>query len=416
MYTGLVRVNKERLQESEITISDVSSGKKANKLAEDIFNNKSDFILLSHYSIKDRKEAIAKLDDTGIIDVTIEDKPDLEFKYGDAKKKLFLIDISYQWTSEITMNSAIKALSNIEDVEDFYSKCVVNFTNEEMHKAIIDMYEGMQYHKLRSQINVFSRLQYFFKDFVDVLKNKEEKGWNYFKSKKIVRQLLGDVEEFVPEREHLIELARNMVNAQEYVIPLLIFEGVRLSKLDNLDEIRFLKKSDLKGNNLTIRGAKNGDVEERVIKLDDEVVRVVEEAIHTDSHVVVMKDNKTEIRPLTNESYIIRKTELSRTRVADTLDDNAMSFRGVYERVLNCKEIMEALTYDIPFTPTAIERYGKVYYVSRYVDEGMDVYDACREVLKRFGDYDINGGKSSPANSLRVNRLKNQWDVMKVKN
>lgn len=92
------------------------------------------------------------------------------------------------------------------------------------------------------------------------------------------------------------------------------------------------------------------------------------------------------IVPLEETDYIIRKTTSSRKRIDTSYDDEVMSFRKVCTAGSMLAEIqMEALLYDIPFSPQSIATCGKVYYVNRYIAEGMDIIEAIRKTVVRFG-------------------------------
>ena len=174
-----------------------------------------------------------------------------------------------------------------------------------------------------------------------------------------------------------------------------------------MDELRYLKVSDVQGNKIIIHG-KNS----RVLDIDNEVAEALERAINAE---YLFKTVQHELRyvELEDTEFILRPSILSRKRKDMSYDANVMSFRGVYSRFSICREQIESTMYDVPFSPKAVENFGKVYYVTRYIADGLDMYEAIRKTLKRFGTWRYGGENENvtPHNVQLVNRLKNLWLV-----
>ena len=331
---------------------------------------------------------------------------DVDFEYCDSLKKLFLQDLSEVWVSDITLQAAISALQVIEENERLFDKCVIEFTETEIKVSLATLLGDLKYHRLRNRINVISKLQFFYDGLVPMSAN-----WADFKGQKVISEILGqEFQEHVLTKRDLVDLCSNMANVQESVIPILIFEGIRVSKVDDIDELRYLKKSDFLGNKLVIRG--NGNKEPREITLDSDVSDIIKQAIDQE-YMLKMVKHEPSIVPLEETDYIIRKTISSRRRVDTSYNDEIMSFRGVYSRFNACRNQMEALLYDIPFSPQSIATCGKVYYVNRYIAEGMDTIEAIRKTLVRFGVWygDPEEDKQDAKNIQLVNRLKKVWSA-----
>jgi len=345
-----------------------------------------------------------------ILDVTLIDSTDVKFTSSDSMKKLFLINLSSEWESSITVQSAVNALLAIEQKEIEFGKLSINFSEEEITESMSHLLGDMRYHRLRNRINIISKMQKFYEKYITI-----DARWEEFKGQKEISRILGqEFQEYVLTRKDLIDLSKIMANVQDTVIPILLFEGVRLSKIDDFDELRYLKKSDFKGNKLVIRG--NGSMAPREISIDREVGDVIQEAIEQEMLIKVSKFQPF-LKPLEDTDYIIRKTVSSRARKDTSYEDDVMSFRGAYSRIVSCRSQLEALLYDIPFSPQSISTAGKVYYVNRYIAEGLDVYDALRKTLVRFGVWygDPEADKKDPKNRQLINRLKDVWLVHKEK-
>ena len=198
-----------------------------------------------------------------------------------------------------------------------------------------------------------------------------------------------------------------MPNVQESIIPLLIFEGVSFSKVEERDELRCLKASDVRGNKIFI-----GGLNERILDIDDVVADALSKAINSE-YLFKTVHNELNYVELEDNEYILRPAISSRKRIDTSYDKDVMSFRGAYSRFHLCKEFVESTMYDIPFSPKILENFGKVYYVNKHLGEGIDVYDAIRKTLSRFGNWegDIEKNKSNVKNVQMVNRLKKIWDI-----
>ena len=354
--------------------------------------------------LKKMSVALAGIDNT--LKIELSEHENLDFKYCDSLKKLFLLDLSDEWVSPITLQAAISALQVIEDKERLFNKCVIEFTEAEIKGSLATLLGDLKYHRLRNRINVISKLQFFYKGLIPVIAN-----WKDYKGQKVIAEILSqEFQEYVLTRKDLIELSQIMANLQDSVIPILLFEGVRLSKIDDFDELRYLKKSDFKGNKLVIRGNRN--ITPREITIDSEVGDVIQGAIYQEMAIKVIR-HEPSLVPLEETEYIIRKNVSSRTRKDTSYDEDVMSFRGVYSRVISCKNQLEALLYDIPFSPQSIATAGKVYYVNRYIAEGMDPIEEIRKTLVRFGVWygDPEEDKQNAKNVQLVNRLKKVWSA-----
>ncbi|TNV68916.1 hypothetical protein [Trichococcus shcherbakoviae] len=338
-----------------------------------------------------------------ILDLELQGKEDLEYMYDDVLKKLFLHALSNKWVSAISITSAINVLQIIEKKEEKFKKSVIQFEESEIKESMHDLFGRSYYFRLRQGINIFSKLQTFYKEYIHMTAN-----WEKYKDRKTIEEIIGqDVKKDIVTKKDLFDLISVMPNVQESIIPLLIFEGVSFSKIEEMDELRYLKASDVRGNKIFIGGAN-----ERILDIDDEVVDALSKAINSE-YLFKTVQHEFKYVELEYSEYILRPTILSRKRNDTSYDKDIMSFRGVYSRFLLCKDLIESTMYDVPFSPKILENFGKVYYVNKYLGEGIDVYDAIRKTLVRFGNWegDIEKNKSNVKNVQMVNRLKKIWDL-----
>lgn len=186
-------------------------------------------------ALKKISVALAGIDNA--LKIELVEHEDVDFEYCDSLKKLFLQDLSEVWVSDITLQAAISALQVIEEKERLFNKCVIKFTDTEIKASLATLLGDMKYHRLRNRINVISKLQSFYDGLVPMSAN-----WADFKGQKVISEILGqEFQEHVLTKRDLVDLCSNMANVQESVIPILIFEGIRVSKVDDIDELRYLK-------------------------------------------------------------------------------------------------------------------------------------------------------------------------------
>lgn len=364
----------------------------------------NDTVWYEKYSVKELLEIIDVLDNMGLFKgIEIEGYEELQFEYENLKKKIFLLNLSEIWVTKKNIDLAVDSLTGIQSMENKFGKCVRFFNNQEIVNSIIDLWEDREYYKLRSRLDVLSKYQKFYKE-----KRNPEDMWKTYAKASELRKILADtdIEEDILTKGDLLNLSDNLTNAQDSVIPLLIFEGVKFSKLEDEDELRHILAEDLiDGNKLVIRG-KN----ERVIDLDNEVAQIVRDAINAD-YIITEKYGKQRYYEIQKTKYVVRR---SITTSEEHLGEGVMRYRGVYSRIALCKDVFESLKYDIPFSPRSIEKFGKIHYVKKYIAEGNEVGDAIRLTLKRFGELKKGeDSKQKKENNHLSHQLRNYWEIYK---
>ena len=350
-----------------------------------------------------KKICIIANDYNDILDIELQGKEDLEYMFDDVLKKLFLHALSNKWVSDISITSAINVLQIIEKNEEKFKKSVIQFEESEIEESMIDLFGRSYYFRLRQGINIVSKFQTFYKDYINMTAS-----WETYKHQKRIEGIIGqEVKRDIVTKKDLLNLISIMPNVQESIIPLLIFEGVSFSKVEERDELRCLKASDVRGNKIFI-----GGLNERILDIDDVVADALSKAINSE-YLFKTVHNELNYVELEDNEYILRPAITSRKRIDTSYDKDVMSFRGVYSRFHLCKEFIESTMYDIPFSPKILENFGKVYYINKFIGEGVGVYEAIRMTLIRFGAWegDVDHNKNSPTNVQMVNRLKKIWSL-----
>ena len=344
--------------------------------------------------------------------VKIEDEDDINYKYDDLRKKAFLLSLSSQVESIATVMKAAATFDFLEKDEEKKNKCVLKFTNSDIEETLIDLFGEMKYHRLRSRLKVLSNFSEFYG-------HEESLGnWKTYSHPDKIYSVLGDIEENkIYTKDYLISLFQMTRNPQESIIPILIFEGAKFSKIEDLDEVRHIKKSDLLDGKLRLTGNGKGKTTERTIEIDNITHQMIKQAA-AQKFFVKDKGNAQTILKMVDSDYVLRPNIAGKVKSSkDEKNNDTISFRGAYDRIKNVKKNTELEWSSIDFTPQGISNCGKIHYINRLVTEGMDIYDAVRETLKRFGEWrhseDGRSDVSLPYNAQNVNRLFKLWELYK---
>lgn len=403
MLRGEFKLNKEKVSSSQEDIDALLKQYEVSEKSWEKAQTTSNWI--EKIKLEDVKKIVVALSSVGdSLEIEVEGY-EVEFVNFSALKKLFLISYSERIHSTIGQSHAFNTMKEVDRLEDEHGKCVLKFTNDEMKQSVIDLFSEMKYYKVRSQLNIISQFQGFYDKYIP---SKEK--WSNVRKQDDIREILGENEsKNIITKKDLMDLFKNMDNPQDAILPILIFNGVAFSKVDDADEVRYLKKDDLKDNILHVKGNGSNPDNERYIYLEPDVVQAIQEAIKQEYIVKRVRYTETIVK-LRDTEYILRPSQLARKKEAEVADESILSFRGANGRFSACKANLDASLYDIPFSPKKIELYGKIYHINKYINEGMEVHEAIRMTLKRFGDW-YHDEKDEAANRQLATRLKRVWEI-----
>lgn len=352
------------------------------------------------------KSIVVIMEDYNMLRIEIKDL-DVRFTFDDSLKKLFILQMSEEFESKATLNSAIQSLVRVNGLESDLGKSFKDFDEKEMARFITKNSNEMMYHKIRNNAYILGKFQDFYKKYFEY-----NFSWKEFsKNNKLTEVLDGEVRDYIVTKKDLVSLTNKMYNLQESIIPLLIFEGVLLSKIEEDDELRYLKGEDVKENKIVIRNRDQSV--KREIEIDKDIADTIALAYETMYNMKVAK-HVTYMIELEDTPYVVRPT-INAKKKKHNVDVDAISFRGAFDRVKKCRTQFELDLFDVDFTPTKIKSFGKIHYVEKYLSEGLDLTMACRKTLMRFGDWrgeDLSTAQEA-VNVQSVMRLKNIYKVYK---
>lgn len=336
---------------------------------------------------------------------------DLVFGYSDILKKLFLFELSKEWELDIAIKRAIAIFKEIEVFEKELNKVIFLFTKEEIEETIVTLFKDQKYYKMKLRLNLFSKYEKLWKGVV--VRSDKEPSWNDYLKKNKFADILGGRhdETTLVTREDLLSLFKQSPTPQNAIIPILIFEGVKLAESPTDDEVRRLKISDIKKDKIVIRDH-DGGVNREVI-IDAQTIELI---LLAASQTKVYKpfNGTISIVPYLKSPYVLKPIDVKIAYNSDSKEDErAITYRGAYDRMLNIRSLAESLGYERDLTISLVAKSGKINSINKYISSGMDRYDAIRKTLMRFGEWNKTGDyieeKKLPSNRQLVNRLGKEY-------
>lgn len=325
---------------------------------------------------------------------------DLVFGYSDILKKLFLFELSKEWELDIAIKRAIAIFKEIEVFEKELNKVIFLFTKEEIEETIVTLFKDQKYYKMKLRLNLFSKYEKLWKGVV--VRSDKEPSWNDYLKKNKFADILGGRhdETTLVTREDLLSLFKQSPTPQNAIIPILIFEGVKLAESPTDDEVRRLKISDIKKDKIVIRDH-DGGVNREVI-IDAQTIELI---LLAASQTKVYKpfNGTISIVPYLKSPYVLKPIDVKIAYNSDSKEDErAITYRGAYDRMLNIRSLAESLGYERDLTISLVAKSGKINSINKYISSGMDRYDAIRKTLMRFGEWNKTGDYIEEKNYLQI--------------
>lgn len=170
-------------------------------------------------------------------------------------------------------------------------------------------------------------------------------------------------------------------NAQDGVILSLLFDGV--SHKRKFVELRNLRWQDVDKDNLVINipqlvDEDTGEIlKERQVPISHNTRMMIDSAVAETKYVSIKGENKRNYK-IAESDYILRGLR----------NNYQIKWENVAQRILRIAK-NEGYPY---LNATNIVYSGQIHYARELMNDGMDIDDACREVMKRF---DINDNESA---------------------
>lgn len=325
----------------------------------------------------------------------------VRFEFDDVVKKIFVAKKSRIWQTELTVEYAVIALLDVEEFEDRFDKSVLEFDEQEVLETIKGLYNR---HTLAALYSKVAMLSSYSLD----LKGASSKFWVKNKSRKQMALLVGENQTIsdIITKNNLKDYFRNSDNPQFSIIPILIFEGVQFSTMNDIDELRSIKRDDILENGIILRG---GDKKStgRFLELDQDVMSMVRIALNQKTYYGVFK---RQVNPDFVETGYLFKP------IGSVRANGSLSYSGIFKRFVLFQDYAEITLGIEGASVRVLQNFGKFNYLGQYLKTGMVFKEASVEVMKKYKEYEIytpDGGKSKRTiqenNRTRTGRLKHTY-------
>ena len=292
------------------------------------------------------------------------------FEYDHNLKAAFLLAHSRRHERIQPTQRVRAALVEIQKYEVEKNKSILEFTND-------DMIDIIQYYR-NKYVNYMTYRYYIIilNDFVKFcVKSFKRVGYDYkeiWDYKRVVNTIPDNEK---PNKfftlDELLDIVKEEQSIQRAVVPILLFEGVKLSRTKELNEIGNLRTKDVRGNILDIKGKY-----ERLINIDVKVQLLLNQVLNEDSYF----DGIREVEMPTT-GYVLRPTGSNQGRVGEPLSE-----ASIQKRIRILKKEYDQPIAGREFNAKNIRNSGKIAYIDRQINKGHNLSDAIYLTMVRFGE------------------------------
>lgn len=341
------------------------------------------------------------------------------FIFNQASKSIFIAHLSNIWESESSVEYAQLALEEVESYEIKFNKSLLLFSEDETVQTINSLGDRFSFYGLKFRIKIYKDYYNFYAKEYGI-KEKDNLWARYQTTKNLSEILSVDEEERNLTRDDLMSLFNTLINSQQGIIPLMIFEGVYMSRIDERDELRNLMKSDVHTKHISVRAytdEKDGRgfnmSVDRKLEMDQDVMKCIAKTSLSENMIRINKHDFESI-DLIDTPYILRS--MKGRRMKEDSQSQILSYGGAYNRFKECRKQMDSISSQFDdFSIKYIANCGKSYYIKRYMEGGMSETEAIIKTLKRFGDWNTNGHHSQEVkldtNKVRIARLRRSYSM-----
>ena len=328
---------------------------------------------------------------------------DSNFEYDNFRKKAFLYLTKYNSIEKLPVfdNKVIANQRRVEKYEKLFNKNVLDFSDTEQNQMILGLYDDTKaYYTVKTSI-VRNLVEY-----EKIMTN--DRNWRRFIHVSEFMKVLSEEKSVsVIKKDELYKLFKYIYSPQSAIIQLLLFEGVKMSKHDDLEEMRFLKEYDLHKDRLDIRNEFDEII--RSISIEQDTYHFIKEAINFEGYYTHSKSgNPVEI---TFYGDYILKRSLSNGKLVGRKDvnmDDPVAYITCVKRSNDCREELDTMGFDYNMSPRDIRDAGKLYYANKLLDKGLELKEVAKIVGERFGDLQ---GKDAVFESSYRARLRERLTV-----
>lgn len=310
-----------------------------------------------------------------------------------GKEKLAYLSLLSNSRSIFTVIQGENAFDRIDRMERSLGKDVEEFTIEEVKQYMRTTYNGFNLEMILSDVRHFDR-------YCLLARGRKATPWARVDTA-FAMGVVKDSGVGIISRLQLKEIFDNLSSPQLILPILLAYEGVSVSSNEDSMEASWIKKEDLGDHTLAVRN--KDDEITRTIELDDWIYKVMLAASKQKS-IIVTRGKKRVYDELRDSDYLIKKSDSSRK-------PDHVPYSVIYHRMQVVQEVISSENEEIKLSPRHISHSGQMYYIDRYVNEGMELKEAVEVMLDRFGD--VNTTSNPHSYNRKLKRIMNKYNAYK---
>lgn len=319
---------------------------------------------------------------------------DGKFEYDHNLKAAFILETSHRHERILQADRVRATFLEIQKYEIEKGKSILDFNNEDMI-GIVQHYRDkyVNYMTYRYYMIILSDFMRFCATRFRRVRYNYKESWDF---KEVINTIPNSEK---PNKfftlDELIDIVGEEQSIQKAIVPILLFEGVKVSRTKEWNEIGNLKTKDVRGNAINIRGKY-----ERVIDVDVRVQVLINHAINTDFY-----DNGLYEVELPTTGYVLRPTGSNKGHTGEALAESS-----IQKRIRDLKKEYDILIAGRQFNIKNIRNSGKIHYINKQLNKGYKLSDAIYLTMVRFGEIEDknilkrskNGTEMSQAYKLKM--------------
>lgn len=343
----------------------------------------------------------------------------LHFEYGNVVKLGYYLYKSTVSKSELATLDKLKYnLMIITATESKFNKPFYEFTKNESLDLISDHYS------MTRSVSSTVSLVYMLKDIADIFPDvfSERDVWDELGRFSFIQKIMKKVDpnQYI-KKGMLLSFADAAVNRQYAAVLILLYNGVKSSLVEELDEMQRIKKKDLTAKGLNITNGQHP----RFIHLSRPEVSLLRQAAEQRYLVRIARPSYEDLvsgqhnyseSELLDSDYLLRPTK--RTYKQDELkvqDQYAKTITLKNRANELLKEFSEFLGKETKIKD--ITNSGKINAIDEYIKKGHSLSDALTKTLVKFGEWEpkltVKDEKEDKGNKQRKTRLKRLYTISK---
>ena len=251
-------------------------------------------------------------------------------------------------------------------LEKQFNKDLFDFNYEQLE----ELWKSLRALTVRSLQNTISTVEQYIEFAIKnkMVENKINLASAFDTKEKLEKYLNRDAET-VFSKSTIMSICIDATNAQDGVIPALIFDGV--SYKNEYGELINLKRKDIDFKNSTIK------LGNRTIPMSSQTAILVRHALDVNDYYSVT-GNQSRKYKIAESNYVLRGLR----------NNYQCKWRNVNQRIIKISELND-LEY---LNATTISYSGQIHYGVELMNEGLSMEEAVLKIIERF---DINNNESS---------------------